>query len=269
MWSKFNPIAIDDYSYSATGNAAGNVMSNDIAGLDYEARLYSFGGVTLDRRHPLNVVDIKGQYGTFHVSGTGAWTYELDDQYKNTDLTHNPLTEKIQYKTTANEAHTDTGYLTLDVGQMTHKPQPHEILTTFEKSYPSNYLDFTIIHDGGNLYVGQEGTNHFWEADPYGEGFYSHDGSSFVLEDMIVATGAQSDASGTVTFYGWDIHGHQTGHVTVNLWADKISERQHVDLSALGHINSMSYVLNHQSANWVDEGGLPTLLFDNILVETG
>ncbi len=268
MWSKYNPVAIDDYAYSTSGTAAGNILSNDRSGLYDGGRLYSFGGVTLDKRHPFKTYDIKGEYGTFHLTGTGAWTYQLDDQYKNTDLTHNPLTEKIQYKTTAGDAHTDTGYLTLDVGQMTHAPQAHEILTTFEKSYPSNYLDFTTVHDGDDVNIGQEGANHFWQADPYGLGFYSRDGSSFVLEDMIVATGAASDAYGQVTFYGWDNHGRQTGHVTVDLWADSISERQHVDLSSLGHINSMTYSLNYQSENWADEG-LPTLLFDNILVQTG
>ena len=269
MYSKYNPVAIDDYAYSATGNhITGNILSNDFAGAGDYGRLYSFGGVKIDPRHPFKTYDIHGQYGTFHLTGTGAWTYQLDDQYKNTDLTHNPLTEKIQYKTTAGDAHSDTGYLTLDVGQMTHAPQPHEVLTTFEKSYPSSYLDFGTLHDGDDLYIAQDGANHFWQADPYGLGFFSKDGSSFVLKDMIVATGAMSDAEGTVTFYGYDSHTHHSSHITVDLWADKISERQHVDLSVLGHITELTYSINSQSENWADEG-LPTLLFDNILVETG
>ena len=270
MWTPYDPIAVDDYGYSATGeNVAGNVLANDYGVfLPPELqRLASFGGVTVGAKTPGQVTTVQGHYGTFTVKADGSYTYQLADAYKGTDLAHNPLTEKVQYKTTDGAGHTDVGTLTLDVGQMVHATQPpHDVTVTFDgKASPFDFLQYAITFDDSTIIsIGNENGNHFWRADEFGEGFFSKDHSDFVLKDMLVATGDVDGTSVEVRFIGRH-DGGDVGSVTVEITANTISQQQHVDLSSLGPIDGIRYQFLSFSGDWE---GDPHLLFDNIHMTT-
>ena len=269
MWTPSDPVANDDYVFSATSDpVAGNVLFNDYAvGTDYTGlRLTSFGGVKVGGKLPGQVTTVQGTYGTFTLKADGSYTYQLSDQYKNTDLTHNPLTEKIQYKTSDGLGHTDTATLTLDVGAMTHQPQPRDITVTFDgKASPFDFLQYGITFDeGSSINIGQENGNHFWHSDEFGEGFFSKDGTDFILNDMLVATGDVAGTSAEIRFIGRH-NGGDVGSITVDITANTISQQQHVDLSSLGPIDGMRFQFISFSDNWEDE---PHLLFDNIHMTT-
>lgn len=269
MWNPLDPVAIDDYTYSATGeNVAGNVLSNDYGFFLPPSlqRLASFGGVTVGAKTPGQVTTVQGQYGTFSVKADGSYTYQLADAYKGTDLTSHPLTEKVSYKTTDGAGHTDVATLTLDVGAMTHEAQPHDITVTFDgKTSPFDYLQYAISFDDGSLIsIGTENGNHYWHADEFGEGFFSKDGSDFLLKDMLVATGDIAGTSAEVMFIGRH-DGADVGSITVDITANLISQHQHVDLSSLGPIDGIRYQIVSFGGDWQDE---PHLLFDSIHMTT-
>ena len=270
MWSVLDPIAIDDYGYSMTGDhVTGNVLLNDYGvGTPYtELHLASFNGVKVGAKTPGQVTTVDGQYGTFTLKADGTYTYQLSDTYKSTDLTHNPLTEKIQYKTADGYGHTDVGTLTLDVGQMVHATQPsHEITVNFDgKVSPFVYLQYAITFDeGSNISIGNENGNNYWRADAFGEGFFSKDGSDFILHDMLVATGDLPGTTAEVRFIGRH-DGGDVGSVTVEITANMIAQHQHIDLSSLGPIDGLRYQILDLSDNW---DGEPTLRFDDIHMTT-
>ncbi len=270
MWNPSDPIAIDDYGYSATGNnVTGNVLLNDYGvNTPYtELHLASFNGVKVGAKVAGQTTTVQGQYGTFTLKADGSYTYQLSDAYKNTDLTHNPLTEKIQYKTADGLGHTDVGTLTLDVGQMVHAThEPRDITVTFDgKSSPFDYLQYHISFDEGTIItIGNENGNNYWHSDEFGEGFFSKDGSDFILKDMLVATGDVAGTSAEIRFIG-QRDGGDVGSVTVDITANTISQHQHVDLSSLGPIDGMRFQFISFSDNWEDE---PHLLFDNIHMTT-
>ena len=269
MWDPSDPIAIDDYTFSATGDAVtGNMLSNDYGFFLTPDLLHltSFGGAKVGAKTPGQVTTVQGTYGTFTLKADGSYTYQLSDQYKNTDLTHNPLTEKIQYKVSDGYGHTDTGTFTLDVGAMTHQPQPHDVTVTFDgKTSPFDYLQYAISFDDGTIIsIGNENGNNYWRADEFGEGFFSKDGSDFILKDMLVATGDIAGTSAEVRFIGRH-DGGDAGSITVDITANTISQQQHVDLSSLGPIDGIRYQILSQDGDWQDE---PHLLFDSIHMTT-
>ena len=265
MWTPYDPVAIDDYAFSATGdNVTGNVLANDYGVFLPQINLTNFGGVQVGAKHPGQVTTVQGQYGTFSLKADGSYTYQLSDAYKNTDLTTHPLTEKIQYKASDGAGHTDSATLTLDVGQMTHATHaPHDYTVTFDGkgASPFDYLQYGITFDESSyISIGQENGNHFLRSDEFGEGFFSKDHSLFSLKDMVVATGDVPGTSVEVEFIGRN-NGGVVGTVTVDITANTISQHQVVDLSSLGPINSLSFTFLSFGGDWQDE---THLLLDNI-----
>ncbi len=268
MWTPYDPVANDDYVFSATGdNVTGNVLANDYGAFLLQINLTNFGGVQIGAKQPGQVTTVQGQYGTFTLKADGSYTYQLSDAYKGVDLTTHPLTEKIQYKASDGAGHTDSATLTLDVGAMTHQPQPHDVTVTYDGkgSSPFDFLQYAITFDDGSLInIGEENGNHYLRADEFGEGFFSKDGTDFILKDMLVATGDIAGTSAEVMFIGRH-DGGDAGSITVDITANAISQQQHVDLSALGPIDGIRYQILSQDGDWQDE---PHLLFDNIHMTT-
>ena len=268
-WNPADPVANDDYLFSATGNnVTGNVLFNDYGvNESYTTfHLASFGGVKVGAKVAGQVTTVQGQYGTFTLKADGSYTYQLSDAYKNTDLTHNPLTEKVQYKVADGFGNTDTASLTLDVGAMVHQPKPHDVTVTFDgKTSPYDFLQYHISFDEGTIItIGNENGNNYWKADEFGEGFFSKDGTDFILKDMLVATGDIAGTSAEVMFIGRH-DGGDAGSITVNITANTISQHQHVDLSSLGPIDGIRYYIQSFGGDWQEE---PHLLFDSIHMTT-
>ncbi|PDV85066.1 hypothetical protein CO652_28390 [Rhizobium sp. H4] len=112
------PVAVDDaFSFREGGVMAGNVLANDIAGEAGHLFLRSAEGasVSADRS-----TDVAGEFGIFHFSADGSFTYDLDPAVKASLNDGEHVTEKLEYyKISDGAGHTDAGVITLTVNGVT------------------------------------------------------------------------------------------------------------------------------------------------------
>ena len=112
------PVAVDDtFSFREGGAMAGNVLANDIAGEAGHLFLRSADGTGIGAKQgPGEITDVAGEFGTFHFSADGAFTYDLDPAVKAGLDAGEHVTEKLDYyKVSDGAGHTDAGVITLTV----------------------------------------------------------------------------------------------------------------------------------------------------------
>ncbi|MBB3918324.1 Ig-like domain-containing protein [Rhizobium fabae] len=109
------PVAVDDsFSFHEGSEMARNVLANDHAGEVDTLFLRSVNGTNISAGQG-QTTDVAGQFGTFHFSANGSFTYDLDPAVKAGLNDGEHVTEKLQYKVSDGAGHADAGVITLTV----------------------------------------------------------------------------------------------------------------------------------------------------------
>jgi autoaggregation protein RapA/B/C len=256
------PVAENDFfEFSEGEQISGNFLENDAPGLNGKKYLRFFNGENILSKKDGQITEVDGLYGTFYLKSDGSFTYNLFESSKNGLISGVTLTESLTYKVSDGLGNTDIANITLNIKGETVR---NEIIKfDFDNEpYVFDFFSFGTTADGEDVYIVSENENNFWQADPWGLGFRSTDGTDFRLTDMIVATGAEGDGQGLVTFSGYR-NNRKIGEVSVLIEGDSISDQQHVSLASLGYIDGLTYSVRTMNGEW---SGLPTLLFDDITI---
>ncbi|MBB5663012.1 autoaggregation protein RapA/B/C [Rhizobium leguminosarum] len=114
------PVAVDDaFSFREGSEIAGNVLANDHAGEAGTLFLRSVEGTNVGTGER-QTTDVAGEFGTFHFSADGSFTYNLDPAVKAGLNDGEHVTEKLQYyKVSDGAGHADAGVISLTVDGVT------------------------------------------------------------------------------------------------------------------------------------------------------
>ncbi|PDT00980.1 hypothetical protein CO666_28045 [Rhizobium chutanense] len=113
------PVAIDDaFSFHEGSEMARNVLADDHAGEAGTLFLRSVGGISIAAGQG-QTTDVAGEFGTFHFSANGSFTYDLDPAVKAGLDDGEHVTEKLRYKVSDGAGHADAGVFTLTVDGVT------------------------------------------------------------------------------------------------------------------------------------------------------
>ncbi|MBP2445242.1 Ig-like domain-containing protein [Rhizobium leguminosarum] len=112
------PVAVDDaFTFREGGAMAGNVLANDIGGEAGHLFLRSVEGISVSATRS---TDVAGEFGTFHFSADGGFTYDLDPAVKAGLNDGEHVTETLQYyKVSDGAGHADAGVISLIVDGVT------------------------------------------------------------------------------------------------------------------------------------------------------
>ncbi|ACI55561.1 outer membrane adhesin like protein [Rhizobium leguminosarum bv. trifolii WSM2304] len=114
------PVAVDDaFSFREGSEIAGNVLANDHAGEAGTLFLRSVEGTNVGTGER-QTTDVAGEFGTFHFSADGSFTYNLDPAVKAGLNDGEHVTEKLQYyKVSDGAGHADAGVISLTIDGVT------------------------------------------------------------------------------------------------------------------------------------------------------
>jgi len=158
------PVAVDDqFAFSENDTIGGNVLANDTPGETGQLFLRSVDGTSIGAKQGSGqVTDVAGEFGTFHFSPDGAFTYDLDAAVKAGLDTGESVTETLKYyKVSDGAGHTDVGVITVKIDGVTDAPLKDTSVLTFEDATDNTFLvdlgkddhglQFTTpVNDGSN-----------------------------------------------------------------------------------------------------------------------
>ncbi|PDT36388.1 autoaggregation protein [Rhizobium sp. M10] len=148
----------DSVTFAETDVISGNLLSNDssdngrlfLRAFDQQA-VGAKGGNS-------QVTEIQGDYGTFFVKPDGSYTYVLSDAAKIGFTNGETLTERVSYKISDGNGHTDVGVFSLNIQGVTQvKPVAVDDTYSFTEGSPitGNVLDNDIAGDNGKMFLRQ------------------------------------------------------------------------------------------------------------------
>jgi len=147
----------DTETFLETDAISGNLLANDSSDGNLFLRFFDQQGVSAKQGNS-QVTEIQGDYGTFFVKPDGSYTYVLSDAAKIGFTNGETLQEKVTYKISDGNGHTDVGLFTLNIQGVTQvKPiAVHDIYDFNEgDAIGGNVLDNDIPGDNGKLFLRQ------------------------------------------------------------------------------------------------------------------
>ncbi|MFS2180187.1 Ig-like domain-containing protein [Rhizobium pisi] len=218
------PVAVDDsFSFHEGSEMARNVLANDHAGEATGALfLRSVGGTSIATGQG-QTTDVAGEFGTFHFSANGSFTYDLAPAVKAGLNDGEHVTEKLQYKVSDGAGHADAGVITLTVDGMTdgksvntaHAEAQADVVRGFEQRYGTQGMAIDPLT--GKFYV----STGVGDADDHTVAIYDN-----------AAAFEAGHASSSISLAGFDIAGTyfsvrggeiigRTDEVGSGTWADQ------------------------------------------------
>jgi len=153
----------DSATFKETDVISGNLLANDSSD-NGKLFLRAFDQQAVGAKQGNSqITEIKGDYGTFFVKPDGSYTYVLSDAAKIGFINGQSLQEKVTYKISDGDGHTDVGVFTLNIQGVTQvKPIAVDDHFSFTEgdAIGGNVLDNDIAGDNGKLFLRQfDGTN--------------------------------------------------------------------------------------------------------------
>ncbi|RUM23136.1 autoaggregation protein [Rhizobium vallis] len=145
----------DTATFLETDAISGNLLSNDTSDGNLFLRAFDQQSVGAKQGNS-QVTEIQGDFGTFFVKPDGSYTYVLSAAAKIGFTNGETLTERVTYKISDGNGHTDVGVFTLNIQGVTQvKPIAVDDHLSFNEgdAIGGNVLSNDIAGDNGKLFL--------------------------------------------------------------------------------------------------------------------
>ncbi|MBX5157984.1 hypothetical protein HJB89_12755 [Rhizobium sp. NZLR8] len=249
------PVAVDDaFTFRESGAMAGNVLANDIAGEAGHIFLRSVEGISVSATRS---TDVAGEFGTFHFSADGGFTYDLDPAVKAGLNDGEHVTETLQYyKVSDGAGHADAGVISLTVDGVTDGKSLNTNHVESQAEVVRPFLDHYELQGVA--------------VDPQTGKFYVSSGHGFPDDSMVSiydnASAFEADnASGAISLGEYDLGEYDIGGTYFSVRGGEIIGRTN-EVKGEGPFPDQTYLAKWDAADGsLDQQGdpIPGLIGEN------